>query len=130
MTDRWRDRARCLDAVNAPGDWTLFPEDRYHPGSKNYLARVLEVRVDFCAQCPVRVQCLRDGLVEEYGMFGGLTQDERRQVTQLDCWVDGCGAPIDPMDLLSKTRRHFCPNHMPISFDRSSKLQSYGTPTQ
>lgn len=121
MTDRWRDRARCLDAVNEPGDWALFPEDRFAVGSTEYLQRVDEVRADFCAQCPVRVQCLRDGLTEEYGMFGGLTQDERRQVTQMVC---ACGNDIDPLDMLDRNRRHFCGNCRPILFERTVSFGS------
>jgi hypothetical protein len=116
VSSRWRDRARCIDAVNEPGDWTLFPEDRHPAGSKPYLERVTEVRESYCGQCPVRVECLRDGLLEEFGMFGGLTQDERRQVTQLVC---ACGNDIDPLDMLDRNRRHFCGNCRPIVFERS-----------
>lgn len=30
-----------------------------------------------CKRCPVRAECLEDGLWEEHGVWGGLTRDER-----------------------------------------------------
>jgi predicted RNA-binding Zn-ribbon protein involved in translation (DUF1610 family) len=118
MTDRWRDQARCLDASTNPGDWDMFPCDRNSPGSQAYAADVEKLRDILCWKCPVRVECLRDGMIEDYGMWGGLTAEDRKTVTQLDC---SCGQPIDPRDLVSNVR-HFCPNCKPIVFGRSSKV--------
>jgi len=31
----------------------------------------------FCARCPVRAECLVEGMTERYGIWGGYTPDER-----------------------------------------------------
>lgn len=121
MSAPWRERAQCRNAPTAPGDWTMFPEDRHGPTSREYYIDVSLLRNEYCWQCPVRVECLRDGLEEEYGLWGGLTQDERRRVTQLACH---CGEPIDPRDMLDRNRRHFCVDHMPICFDRTVSFKA------
>lgn len=121
MSDRWRDRARCAEANARPGDWDLFPEDLAHPGSREYLRRVDQLRKEFCWSCPVRTECLRDGLDEEYGIRGGLTQQERRHLTQLVCH---CGRDIDPKDMLDRNRRHFCGKCRPIVFERAVRFGS------
>jgi WhiB family transcriptional regulator, redox-sensing transcriptional regulator len=36
--------------------------------------------VAICADCPVRLDCLAYGLLEEHGIWGGRTEDERRQM--------------------------------------------------
>ena len=33
-----------------------------------------------CAVCPVRMSCLEEGLVEEWGVWGGHTAGERRRI--------------------------------------------------
>lgn len=35
---------------------------------------------EICSACPVQVQCLNFGMDEEFGIFGGLTPDERKQL--------------------------------------------------
>lgn len=35
-----------------------------------------------CAVCPVRVSCLEYGMGEPFGIFGGLTAEERRRVME------------------------------------------------
>ncbi|MGH7485838.1 MAG: WhiB family transcriptional regulator [bacterium] len=119
MSKRWAERARCRDARTDPGDWALFPEDRLPVGSAGYIELLEQLRQDFCWACPVRVECLRDGLTEEYGLRGGLTPEDRRQVLQLTC---SCGAPIDPRDLISKLRRHHCTKCLSLSYGPRSKL--------
>jgi hypothetical protein len=111
----WRDYARCAgQSLNL-----MFPEDEAPPNSRDYLVRVDQLRKEFCWQCPVRTQCLRDGMIEEYGLWGGLTQEDRRRVTQMTCH---CGEDIDPQDMLDRNRRHFCGKCRPILFDHSSKV--------
>lgn len=35
-----------------------------------------------CAECPVRYECQQAGMREEFGIFGGLTPEERERVRQ------------------------------------------------
>lgn len=90
-----------------------------------YTAETLPyLRARLCWKCPVRVECLADGMIgddgmpELYGIRGGLTAEDRRKVMQLTC---ACGKPIDPKHMLTKVRS-FCPDCRPILFDASSKV--------
>lgn len=59
------------DAVCQSTDPELFfPEPRGNPLPA----------INICRTCPVRLACLRAGLHEEYGVWGGLTSDERKQL--------------------------------------------------
>lgn len=105
----WRNQARCSTAYARPGDWEMFPEDRLEklrPQCAEYKAEVQRIRQAYCWRCPVRAQCLRDGMDEEGGIWGGLTPQERRRVMQLDC---RCGAALDPKDIV-KLRVTTCPD--------------------
>lgn len=59
-----------------PDDW--FPEDgnRATRESRQRTAQALAA----CAACPVRELCLTINMEEEYGIFGGLTQRDRREL--------------------------------------------------
>lgn len=48
----------------------FFPEPRGNPIPA----------INICRTCPVRLPCLRAGLHEEYGVWGGLTSDDRKQL--------------------------------------------------
>jgi len=65
-----------------------------------------------CATCPVRAACLEDGLHEKFGIFGGLSERERRRVRRqrrqvggpnesLRLRIDVCasGATPSPVDI-------------------------------
>jgi WhiB family redox-sensing transcriptional regulator len=73
--DDWRYRAAC----RGEDPELFFPIGAAGPALVQ-IARAKQV----CARCPVRAACLRYALVtgEDYGIWGGLTEDERRQ---LDC---------------------------------------------
>jgi WhiB family redox-sensing transcriptional regulator len=65
LDKRWRRRARCR-----PSDASdLFVRGRLQQEAKL-----------FCTACPVRVECLAHALDHqvEYGVWGGLTERERR----------------------------------------------------
>lgn len=116
--EQWIERARCGGAPVAPGNWAAFPEDLYGPGGDDYRAAVEEFRAAYCRRCPVRVECLRAGMQEEFGIWGGLTQAERRKVVQLNC---RCGAPLDPLDMIGANRSvPFCTNCRPLVLSRNS----------
>jgi len=64
----WRSRALCVGA----------DEDLFFPqtGKSARAAKAI------CARCPVRMRCLAEALDngETYGVWGGLTPEERRQL--------------------------------------------------
>lgn len=68
--DDWRARAAC--ARLDPG--LFFPD-----GAEAETRQAKRV----CAACPVRAECLRFALTspEQYGIWGGLTEGERRERT-------------------------------------------------
>jgi WhiB family redox-sensing transcriptional regulator len=72
-TVNWRDEAACR-----PADPALFF------GPENEAADVREAREAaakaVCSGCPVRHDCLQAGLMTAYGVWGGLTEDERQQL--------------------------------------------------
>ena len=75
MSD-WFEEALCKDMPNA----MFFPHPeprRNRPGS---YARAWSAARAVCARCPVKSQCLEHGLAlgALYGMFGGMTAEERR----------------------------------------------------
>src|SRR5690606_36354014 len=65
----WQRYARCADAGTA----MMFPHDADFPG----IARAKAL----CERCPVRALCLAEAQErgERFGIWGGLTPDERRE---------------------------------------------------
>lgn len=61
--DDWEDRIACKDH-----DLDLF----FGGAASDRIA------VRICAQCPVRPYCLEKGWSEEHGVWGGLTEGQRR----------------------------------------------------
>ena len=70
----WRDRAECADA-----DPELFFTDLKYEPPPTHLARVSEAKA-LCSRCPVTQACLTWAITmgEEYGVWGGLDERERR----------------------------------------------------
>ena len=64
----WAERAACRDS-----GLNMFPSDI---NGQRRVARLV------CPACPVRGDCLEHALTrrEEYGVWGGLTESERRKV--------------------------------------------------
>lgn len=69
--DDWRDRANCLE-----GDPELF----FPTGSTGPALLQIEEAKQICASCPVIEECRMWALENnmEYGVWGGLSEDERR----------------------------------------------------
>lgn len=65
----WMDQARCRGA-----DPELFYPSRGAADSQYRLARVM------CAECPVSRECLEYGMNEGYGIWGGLSRNQRHQL--------------------------------------------------
>jgi WhiB family redox-sensing transcriptional regulator len=64
----WQAEAACIGAP--PG---LFFSER---GDNAKIAAAKKL----CAQCPVREECLEFGLMEKHGVWGGLSERQRREV--------------------------------------------------
>ena len=65
----WRERALCND----------HPEpDLWYAGDGDHVARTEAVRI--CGHCPVRAECLTDGMYEDFGIWGGMTLRQRRRI--------------------------------------------------
>lgn len=93
----WPLRAKCRGMADA-----LFPE-----GKDQKRARAV------CSGCPVRANCLAEALDNriEWGVWGGMTERERRQLLRqrpdVTSWADlllSADAPID--QLLASDKRH------------------------
>ncbi len=93
----WRHDAACrgLD------DDLFFPE-----GTTAAAERQAATARAICAGCTVRVQCLREGVREPYGIRAGLTEDERdplarayarylAEVARVDAWLRRVAAGDD-----------------------------------
>ena len=85
----WRHRAACA----APGvdrEWffEVSMDDRAD-GPRATGARASRINAErairaktVCASCPVRQECLAEHLDEEYGIFGGYTEQERARIRE------------------------------------------------
>ncbi len=72
----WRERAACRDVEPE----TFFPTATTGPARDAEVAEAKAV----CARCPVRAECLTEALARiPYGIAGGLTEDERRQLRSI-----------------------------------------------
>lgn len=69
---RWEEAAACR--------WTANPDAFYPPLYPR--ADVDAVRRDWCERCPVQVECLRAGMGEDDGIWGGLSPRERAEIQQ------------------------------------------------
>ncbi len=78
----WRDRAACRDV-----DPELFyPAAEDGPSLRAQVTAAKAV----CAGCPVRVECLAEALARiPYGVAGGLTEHERRQLRRTHSAEEG-----------------------------------------
>lgn len=71
---RWMDSAACAEV----GDDFWFPEQGESLSPQTRLAKSI------CHGCPVRLECLDYALEhkERYGIFGGLSERERRNLNR------------------------------------------------
>jgi WhiB family transcriptional regulator, redox-sensing transcriptional regulator len=71
----WRDRAACLEED---------PELFFPIGTTGPAAAQVEQAKAVCARCPVLAECrswaLDNPRMTEFGVFGGMSEDERRAV--------------------------------------------------
>ena len=65
----WRDDAACRDT---PTDWFFPDTDSWDNHGRDAKA--------ICQRCPVREECLYDGLNDPYGIVGGAGEHRRRNL--------------------------------------------------
>jgi WhiB family redox-sensing transcriptional regulator len=71
----WRRQAACLGV----------PQDIFFPNGTKFTDETWQAARDICALCAVRSECLAVALAvdvseDRWGMFGGMTPRERRQL--------------------------------------------------
>jgi WhiB family redox-sensing transcriptional regulator len=62
----------------------FFPEDflpNIHPRIRN---ESIETAREICMRCPVMDKCLKVGMFEEYGIWGGTTPQQRKQIRRYE----------------------------------------------
>ncbi len=69
----WQDQAECIGFGEV-----MYPESGHGPDPRDMYSEAKS----FCRGCPVLEQCLRYAMQadERFGVWGGLTPDERRQL--------------------------------------------------
>ena len=72
----WQHRSACRGEAGVD-----FYPPMHHERKHERLARERRATA-VCASCPVRLDCLEHAVAadERYGIWGGLTQDERQQL--------------------------------------------------
>ena len=78
---KWQQRSACRGEAGAD-----FYPPMHHERKHERIARERRAKA-VCATCPVRVDCLQHAVAsdERYGIWGGLTDDERRRLRRPAC---------------------------------------------
>jgi WhiB family transcriptional regulator, redox-sensing transcriptional regulator len=61
----------------------FFPED-FGVGDSRLKQEAVETARAICFKCPVIDKCLKVGLFEEYGIWGGTTPEQRRRIRRYE----------------------------------------------
>lgn len=78
MNEDWRRKAHCLGM-----DTNMFYPER---------GEAVKLRKAVCVGCPVRAQCLEAGMREHFGVWGGLSEQERRRMRRNKAFAELRGA--------------------------------------
>lgn len=62
----------------------FFPEDFAPNTSPRIRNETIETAREICLRCPVMAKCLKVGMFEEYGIWGGSTPQQRRQIRRYE----------------------------------------------
>ena len=58
----------------------FFPEDYIGTSDAKTIAMMTETARAICLRCPVMAKCLKVGMFEDYGIFGGTTPQQRKRI--------------------------------------------------
>jgi len=62
----------------------FFPEDLGQPTDFKLKKMAIETAREICMRCPVMDKCLKVGMFEEYGIWGGTTPEQRRRIRRYE----------------------------------------------
>jgi hypothetical protein len=58
----------------------FFPEDYIGTTDLKTVIMTANTAREICLRCPVMAKCLKVGMFEEFGIWGGTTPEQRRQI--------------------------------------------------
>jgi hypothetical protein len=58
----------------------FFPEDLNTPGQNHMRILATDTAREICMRCPVMAKCLKVGMFEDYGIWGGTTPEQRQKL--------------------------------------------------
>jgi hypothetical protein len=62
----------------------FFPEDLGQPGDARLKNQAVETAREICMECPVIDKCLKVGMFEETGIWGGTTPEQRKRLRRYE----------------------------------------------
>jgi hypothetical protein len=62
----------------------FFPEDLGQPGDGRLKRQAIETARQICMECPVMDKCLKVGMYEESGIWGGTTPEQRKRLRRYE----------------------------------------------
>jgi WhiB family redox-sensing transcriptional regulator len=62
----------------------FFPEDFLPNTHPRIRSESIETAREICMRCPVMDKCLKVGMFEEYGIWGGTTPEQRRRIRRFE----------------------------------------------
>ncbi len=62
----------------------FFPEDLGQPGDSRLKRQAIETARQICMNCPVMDKCLKVGMFEENGIWGGTTPEQRKKIRRYE----------------------------------------------
>lgn len=72
----WHQQGACLTSGRDPDDWYPASRPGHEPATPHPTTRAA---LALCNACPVRQACADQGQAEEYGIWGGTTEHQRRE---------------------------------------------------
>lgn len=80
----WRSQAKCVGQTDL-----FFTPGTRHQAMSGRDRRRIQTALEICSGCDVREQCLDFALEHnEYGIWGGTTQDEREMITRKPVYME------------------------------------------
>ena len=58
----------------------FYPEDLSTPGQSAMRIMATDTAREICLRCPVMAKCLKVGMFEDFGIWGGATPEQRKQI--------------------------------------------------
>jgi len=62
----------------------FFPDDLGVAGDPKLKNQAIQTAREICMECPVLDKCLKVGMFEEYGVWGGTTPEQRKHIRRYE----------------------------------------------